>query len=135
MTGMTMSMKVAKVKLLAERGGGLPSHRRLHHLSRVTIHINCQIEMILLCFVGYVLDDNIFFNFGFMLFSENMTSWEGFNYALVGLVDELISLGVDPGFKTTVLRLWTAYLAKMEVAFISKTEPVLPKLGPNFKHW
>lgn len=63
-----------------------------------------------------------------------MTSWEGYNYALVGLVDELISLGVNPDLKKIVLQLWTTYLAKIEVAFTSTTEPAIPKLGPNYKH-
>lgn len=66
---------------------------------------------------------------------ENMTSWEGYNFALVGLVNELISLGVNPSFKKLVLKLWSTYLAKLEVAFTSKTEPALPKLGPNYKHY
>ncbi|XP_034251070.1 TATA box-binding protein-associated factor RNA polymerase I subunit B [Thrips palmi] len=65
---------------------------------------------------------------------ENITTWEGFNFALVGLVDELISLGADPLLKKYVLRIWVAYLAKLEIAFTSKTEPAIPKLGPNYKH-
>lgn len=65
--------------------------------------------------------------------TENMTSWEGFNFALVGLVDELVALGAKPSFKMTVLKLWTDYLRRMEVAFYSKEGAAVPKLGPNFK--
>lgn len=62
----------------------------------------------------------------------DITTWEGFNLCLVGLVDELVSLGVKPTFKTTILKLWSAYLKKMEVAFMGDSS-VFPKLGPNFK--
>lgn len=62
-----------------------------------------------------------------------MTSWEGFNFALVGLVDELICLGANPKLKMVVLKLWSNYLRKMEVAFYSNDGSALPKLGPNFK--
>ncbi|XP_052122567.1 TATA box-binding protein-associated factor RNA polymerase I subunit B [Frankliniella occidentalis] len=62
----------------------------------------------------------------------SITTWEGFNYALVGLVDELILLGAKPSLKLAVLKLWTSYLGKMEVAFFTKNNLTVPKLGPNF---
>ncbi|KAK3931436.1 TATA box-binding protein-associated factor RNA polymerase I subunit B [Frankliniella fusca] len=62
----------------------------------------------------------------------SITTWEGFNYALAGLVDELINLGAKPSLKLVVLKLWSAYLRKMEVAFFAKNHLTIPKLGPNF---
>lgn len=62
-----------------------------------------------------------------------ITSWEEYNYILVGLVDELIELGAKPELKLTTLQLWTAYLRLHEVAFFAKKNPKLPKLGAFFK--
>lgn len=77
---------------------------------------------------------NEFFSIKKFVVAENMTSWEGYNFALAGLVNELVTLGVNSEFKKVVLQLWTRYLAQLEVAFTSKTEPAIPKLGPNYKH-
>lgn len=63
----------------------------------------------------------------------DITSWEEFNYILVGLVDELIELGAKPELKLTTLQLWSSYLRLHEVAFFAKKEPKLPKLGAFFK--
>lgn len=62
-----------------------------------------------------------------------ITSWEEFNYILVGLVDQLIELGAKPELKLTALQLWTSYLRLHEVAFFAKKDPKLPKLGAFFK--
>ncbi|XP_037921048.1 TATA box-binding protein-associated factor RNA polymerase I subunit B [Hermetia illucens] len=61
-----------------------------------------------------------------------LTTWECFNYFLRGLVDELLNFGAKEEFKLTVLQLWTAYLRKCEVAFFSKKEGELPRLGPKY---
>lgn len=62
-----------------------------------------------------------------------LTSWEEYNFILVGLVDELIDLGAKDELKMTVLQLWTTYLRVNEVAFFSRREPRIPKLGASFK--
>jgi len=47
-------------------------------------------------------------------------------------VDELIGLGAQKRVKIVVLQLWATYLKKLEVAFTSKKQSRLPKLGINY---
>lgn len=61
------------------------------------------------------------------------TSWELYNFVLIGLTNELIELGVSPTIKLTVLQLWATYLGKIEVAFISIKKRCLPKLARRYK--
>lgn len=60
------------------------------------------------------------------------TTWEQYNFILIGLTDELIELGVTPGLKITVLQLWAFYLGKAEVAFTSTEKKKVPKLARSF---
>lgn len=64
---------------------------------------------------------------------QELTTWEGFNYILRGLTNELLQLGVNPNIELTVFQLWTAYLTKTEIAFFDIEKPALPKLPPSFK--
>lgn len=61
-----------------------------------------------------------------------ITSWEEYNYILVGLVDELINLGANNRFKKIVLKLWTKYLQTIEAAFFSLHDECLPRLPANY---
>ncbi|CAL7938177.1 unnamed protein product [Xylocopa violacea] len=61
------------------------------------------------------------------------TSWELYNFVLIGLTDELIELGVPADIKLTILQLWATYLGKIEVAFISTKKRSLPKLARRYK--
>ncbi|XP_003490536.1 TATA box-binding protein-associated factor RNA polymerase I subunit B isoform X1 [Bombus impatiens] len=61
------------------------------------------------------------------------TSWELYNFVLIGLTNELIELGVPPDIKLTVLQLWATYLGKLEVAFISTRRKSMPKLARRYK--
>ncbi|XP_046992980.1 TATA box-binding protein-associated factor RNA polymerase I subunit B [Schistocerca americana] len=60
------------------------------------------------------------------------TTWEAYNWILKGLVDEVIELGAKPSLKELVLQLWASYLRKMGVAFTSKKNQAMPKLGVDF---
>ncbi|KAK7794618.1 hypothetical protein R5R35_008144 [Gryllus longicercus] len=64
---------------------------------------------------------------------EEFTSWELLNFVLVGLTEELISYGAPKSLKDTVLQMWASYLNKLEIAFFSKEESALPKLGVNYR--
>ncbi|XP_011644260.1 TATA box-binding protein-associated factor RNA polymerase I subunit B isoform X1 [Pogonomyrmex barbatus] len=61
------------------------------------------------------------------------TSWELYNFVLIGLTNELIELGVSSDIKITVLQLWARYLGKLEVAFISAKKKLIPKLARRYK--
>ncbi|XP_011691959.1 PREDICTED: TATA box-binding protein-associated factor RNA polymerase I subunit B [Wasmannia auropunctata] len=61
------------------------------------------------------------------------TSWELYNFVLIGLTNELIELGVSADIKITVLQLWARYLGKLEVAFISAKKKLIPKLARRYK--
>ncbi|XP_033308261.1 TATA box-binding protein-associated factor RNA polymerase I subunit B isoform X2 [Bombus bifarius] len=61
------------------------------------------------------------------------TSWELYNFVLIGLTNELIELGVPSDIKLTVLQLWATYLGKLEVAFISTRRKSMPKLARRYK--
>nr|XP_033205926.1 TATA box-binding protein-associated factor RNA polymerase I subunit B isoform X1 [Bombus vancouverensis nearcticus] len=61
------------------------------------------------------------------------TSWELYNFVLIGLTNELIELGVPSDIKLTVLQLWATYLGKLEVAFISTRRKSMPKLAKRYK--
>lgn len=58
-----------------------------------------------------------------------MTTWEGFNYILKGLTDQMIRIGASPNIRITVFQLWTHYLRLHQAAFFSKGAPTLPKIG------
>nr|XP_031847498.1 TATA box-binding protein-associated factor RNA polymerase I subunit B [Nomia melanderi]XP_031847499.1 TATA box-binding protein-associated factor RNA polymerase I subunit B [Nomia melanderi] len=60
------------------------------------------------------------------------TSWELYNFILIGLSNELIELGVPPDIKLTILQLWATYLGKLEVAFISTKKKCLPRLAKRY---
>lgn len=67
------------------------------------------------------------------------TSWELYNYVLIGLTNELIEINsanelikIDPGIKLTILQLWTFYLTNLEVAFTSKTKKCIPRMARRF---
>lgn len=59
---------------------------------------------------------------------QQITSWECYNYIILGLVEELIQLGAKPELKPTVMNLWFAYLNKLEVLHTDPLEP--PRLQP-----
>lgn len=61
------------------------------------------------------------------------TSWELYNFVLIGLTNEFIELGISADIKITVLQLWARYLGKLEVAFISAKEKLIPKLARRYK--
>ncbi|KAL6446677.1 hypothetical protein ACFW04_001264 [Cataglyphis niger] len=61
------------------------------------------------------------------------TSWELYNFVLIGLTNELIELGLSADIKITVLQLWARYLGKLEIAFISKNKKLIPKLARRYK--
>jgi len=61
------------------------------------------------------------------------TSWELYNFVLIGLTNELIELGISADIKITVLQLWARYLGKLEVAFISAKKKLVPKLARRYK--
>lgn len=65
--------------------------------------------------------------------NQGWTTWEIYNFVLIGLTDELIELGVSPNIKLTVLQLWAAYLSKLEVAFTSMNKKCLPKLSRRYR--
>lgn len=46
---------------------------------------------------------------------DQLTSWECYNFILLGLVNEMIELGADPELKRTVKTLWYMYLKHLEV--------------------
>ncbi|XP_018339956.1 PREDICTED: TATA box-binding protein-associated factor RNA polymerase I subunit B [Trachymyrmex septentrionalis] len=60
------------------------------------------------------------------------TSWELYNFVLIGLTNELIELGVSADIKITVLQLWARYLGKLEVAFVSTKKKLIPKLARRY---
>ncbi|XP_012250900.2 TATA box-binding protein-associated factor RNA polymerase I subunit B isoform X1 [Athalia rosae] len=60
------------------------------------------------------------------------TTWEQYNFILIGLTNELIELGATSDLKLTVLQLWAAYLQKEEVAFTSTVQREIPKLARSF---
>ncbi|KYN10880.1 L-asparaginase [Trachymyrmex cornetzi] len=61
------------------------------------------------------------------------TSWELYNFVLIGLTNELIELGISADIKVTVLQLWARYLGKLEVAFVSTEKKLIPKLARRYK--
>lgn len=61
------------------------------------------------------------------------TSWELYNFVLIGLTNELIELGAPVDIKVTVLQLWARYLGKLEVAFTSTKKRLVPKLARKYK--
>lgn len=62
-----------------------------------------------------------------------ITSWEEYNYILIGLVDEVISLGANFRVKKVVLKLWARYLQTTEAAFFSLHDECLPRLPANYQ--
>ncbi|XP_011505076.1 PREDICTED: TATA box-binding protein-associated factor RNA polymerase I subunit B [Ceratosolen solmsi marchali] len=60
------------------------------------------------------------------------TSWELYNFVLIGLTNQLIQIGADPSIKLTVLQLWSFYLTKLEVAFTSKSKKCIPKMARRY---
>ncbi|XP_046416794.1 TATA box-binding protein-associated factor RNA polymerase I subunit B isoform X1 [Neodiprion fabricii] len=64
--------------------------------------------------------------------SAQWSTWELYNFVLIGLTDELIELGASSDIKLTVLQLWAFYLGKVEVAFTSKICRKVPKLARRY---
>ncbi|KAK0183093.1 hypothetical protein PV327_001165 [Microctonus hyperodae] len=64
--------------------------------------------------------------------AERLTSWEQYNFILIGLANELIELGASMDTKMTLLQLWATYLGKLEVAFTSTNKIILPRLARRF---
>ncbi|KAK0165020.1 hypothetical protein PV328_003578 [Microctonus aethiopoides] len=60
------------------------------------------------------------------------TSWEQYNFILIGLANELIELGASMDTKMTLLQLWATYLGKLEVAFTSMNKKIMPRLARRF---
>ncbi|XP_016845489.1 TATA box-binding protein-associated factor RNA polymerase I subunit B [Nasonia vitripennis] len=60
------------------------------------------------------------------------TSWELYNFVLIGITNELIEIGAHPDVKLTILQLWTYYLTKLEVAFTSRTKKCIPKMARRY---
>lgn len=58
---------------------------------------------------------------------KRLTTWECYNYILLGLVNELIAIGAKKELKNVVKCLWFKYLEKCEV--VPKTQDGLPKLS------
>uniref|UniRef100_A0A1B0C8Z1 TATA box-binding protein-associated factor RNA polymerase I subunit B n=1 Tax=Lutzomyia longipalpis TaxID=7200 RepID=A0A1B0C8Z1_LUTLO len=61
-----------------------------------------------------------------------LTSWEEYNYILIGLVNEAIALGAPAELKKTALQLWTRYLQRINAAFFRKHDIGIPKLPTRF---
>ncbi|CAO1420883.1 unnamed protein product [Diamesa hyperborea] len=59
---------------------------------------------------------------------RRMTSWEEYNYILLGLTEEVSNIEDTRGLKATVLRLWITYLKETEAAFFSLDSAECPKL-------
>lgn len=60
------------------------------------------------------------------------TSWELYNFILIGLTNELVDLGATSNIKSTVLQLWATYLGKVEVAFTSTCQKEAPRLAKRY---
>lgn len=58
---------------------------------------------------------------------RRLTTWECYNYILLGLINELIAIGAKKELKNVVKYLWFRYLEKCEV--VPKAENGLPKLS------
>lgn len=58
---------------------------------------------------------------------RRLTTWECYNYILLGLVNELIAIGAKKELKNVVKCLWFKYLEKCEI--VPKTQLGLPKLS------
>lgn len=63
--------------------------------------------------------------------SFKLTSWEGYNYILAGLVKELIELGAKPELKEITYQLWVSYLIELEI--LTKKGYKKPKLGIRYR--
>lgn len=75
-------------------------------------------------------------NFNNCLYTDEelgWTSWELYNFVLIGLTNELIELGAPVDIKVTVLQLWARYLGKLEVAFTSTKKKLIPRLAKRYK--
>lgn len=65
--------------------------------------------------------------------AQRLTSWEEYNYILIGLVDEILEIEEIANFKKTCLQLWISYLRETEAAFFSKDSAVVPKLFLKYR--
>lgn len=78
----------------------------------------------------------VMYKFNIYLYADKelgWTSWELYNFVLIGLTNELIELGAPVDIKITVLQLWARYLGKLEVAFMSTKKKLMPKLTKRYK--
>ena len=69
----------------------------------------------------------------------SFTTADAFTFVICAWVDEVVSLGVSPNLKSTVLSLWAKYLRQMQVAFVEdrhcrrrQVQPG-PGLAPSFR--
>lgn len=67
------------------------------------------------------------------ILGKKLTSWEEYNYILIGLVNEILEIWKIPNFKKTVLQIWITYLQQTEAAFFSKKSFEGPKLLANYR--
>lgn len=59
-----------------------------------------------------------------------ITTWEGYNYILAGLTNELINLGASPELREVTYQLWISYLMELEI--LTKKGYNIPKLGASY---
>ncbi|GJQ86862.1 hypothetical protein Trydic_g19530 [Trypoxylus dichotomus] len=57
---------------------------------------------------------------------DRLTTWECYNYIVLGLVNELVELGAGNNFKSTVEVLWFQYLKSLGVVRPGGKPPLLP---------
>lgn len=62
-----------------------------------------------------------------------LTSFEEYNFILIGLIDEILCIELVPNFKLTCLQLWISYLNKIEAAFVNKKKVTAPKLFATYR--
>lgn len=62
----------------------------------------------------------------------DLTSWECYNYILLGMVQELLDMGAKSELKAMVFQIWAAFLRNHEVAFFSR-HPELPRMPAKFE--
>ncbi len=74
-----------------------------------------------------------FLKYSFMIIAvKKLTSWEQFNFVLIGLINEITRIKDCPGLKLTALQIWASYLKENEVAFFSEKEE-LPKFYAYYR--
>lgn len=62
-----------------------------------------------------------------------LTSWEGYNYILKGLTDELVEVTGNDQLRVVVLQLWARVLQYHQIAFFDTQKPSLPRMPAVYK--